>query len=109
MSLTIKEVEHLAKLAKIQLKEEEKEKYAQEVSVILDYVKKINQAAKDNPLRRSEGEASHHLMDGTSGQRASSDLRPDEVVGISLAEQEAILGQAPTTEGRLIKTKAVFE
>lgn len=99
MSLTIKEVEHLAKLAKLHLKEEEKEKYAKEISLILDYVKKINQAAQ----------ASHHLLGDTSIKLPESSLRADEVVGVTLAEQEAMLAQAPAVQDNLIKTKAVFE
>jgi aspartyl-tRNA(Asn)/glutamyl-tRNA(Gln) amidotransferase subunit C len=38
MSLTIEEVEHIAKLARLNLTDEEKTKYRQQLSSILDYV-----------------------------------------------------------------------
>lgn len=41
--LTEKEVEHIALLAKLGLTEEEKEKFRKELSVILDYVNKLDE------------------------------------------------------------------
>ncbi len=41
MSLTIEEVEHIALLARLQLTAEEKERYRQQLSSILDHVAKL--------------------------------------------------------------------
>lgn len=41
--LTEKEIEHLAKLAKLELIQKEKEKLAHDLSSILDYVQKLNE------------------------------------------------------------------
>jgi len=100
MPLTIKEVEHLAKLAKLQLTTEEKEKYAKEISAILAYVEKINQAMQESGVTAAAK---------PSVRPEAVSLRADEVIGASKAEQEAMLAQAPAMENNLIKTKAVFE
>jgi len=41
MALTRKEVNRIAELARLELTEEEKERYRQQLSAILDYVKKL--------------------------------------------------------------------
>jgi aspartyl-tRNA(Asn)/glutamyl-tRNA(Gln) amidotransferase subunit C len=43
MSLTIKEVEHIALLARLQLSDEEKERYRQQLSAILDYASRLQE------------------------------------------------------------------
>ncbi len=43
MSVTIKEVEHIAKLAKLRFTEEEKTKLQGEMNVVLDYIDKLNE------------------------------------------------------------------
>jgi len=42
--LSKEQVEHIAKLARIELTEKEKEKFSTELSSILDYIDKLNQA-----------------------------------------------------------------
>lgn len=46
------QVEHIAKLARIELSEEEKEKFTQDLSSILDYVEKLKQVdtSKTKPI-----------------------------------------------------------
>jgi len=41
MSLTLKEVEHIAELARLELSAEEKERYRQQLSAILDYARSL--------------------------------------------------------------------
>ena len=41
--ITKEKVEHIAKLAKLQLSEEEKEKYSGELSKVVDYIEELNQ------------------------------------------------------------------
>jgi aspartyl-tRNA(Asn)/glutamyl-tRNA(Gln) amidotransferase subunit C len=43
MSLTFAEVEHIARLARLELTEEEKAQYAQQLSAILDYAARLQQ------------------------------------------------------------------
>ena len=94
MPLSIQQVEHLAKLAKIYLAEDEKEKYVQELSAILDYVKKLQEVKTEITLEANVKE---------------NRLRNDQVIGIGSLEQDELLNSAPEKQDRLIKTKAVFE
>lgn len=43
MSLSIEEVEHIAELAKLELTQEEKQRYAEQLSAILDYANRLQQ------------------------------------------------------------------
>jgi len=45
--ITKKEVEYVAKLAKLEFNEEEKEKYTSQLNSILDYFKKLNELDTD--------------------------------------------------------------
>jgi len=97
MSITTKQVEHLARLARIKLTPEEKEKYTKDLSAILDYVNKLQEVS-------SSAESGSAIEDKKEGR-----LREDKVVGLSSLEQDGLINSAPETEERLIKTKAVFE
>jgi len=48
MALTIKEVEHVAILARLSLSEEEKEVFAEQLSSILDYADRLNEIVTDD-------------------------------------------------------------
>ncbi len=53
MSLSQQEVEHIAKLARLELSEEQKELYREQLSAILDYVAKLRELdTKDVPSHR---------------------------------------------------------
>ena len=97
MSITLTEVEHLAKLARINLSGAEKEKYAKDLSAILDYVKQLQQVKR---VQRAVGRAE---------APGPSQWRADAVIGTSTAEQEELLSQVPERSDRLVKTKPVFK
>ena len=46
--ITIKDVEHVAKLARLSLTEEEKEKFTKQLGDILNYVEQLNEVNTDN-------------------------------------------------------------
>jgi aspartyl-tRNA(Asn)/glutamyl-tRNA(Gln) amidotransferase subunit C len=48
MALTIKEVEHVALLARLTLNENEKEVFARQLSSILEYAEKLNELSTDD-------------------------------------------------------------
>lgn len=48
MALSIKEVEHVALLARLQLTEQEKTQFAEQLSSILEYANKLNELDTDN-------------------------------------------------------------
>ncbi len=47
MALTIKEVEHVALLARLELNDDEKHLFAEQLSSILEYVDKLNELPTD--------------------------------------------------------------
>ncbi len=92
--LTIKEVEKLAELAKISLTQEEKERYARELSSILGYVEKLQEVK---------------TADNLAEEPKDNCLREDKVIGLSLEHQRELISQAPESADNLISTKPVFE
>jgi len=95
MKLDKAQIEHLANLAKLDISEEEKEKYAEQLSSILEYVDKLNEIDTKNiePLSQVSG--------------AIDVLRPDLVK--QCFSQEKVLAEVPDLEKRQIKVKKVFE
>jgi len=97
MAITIQEVEHLASLARIDLNKDEKVRYTEEISSILDYVQKLTDVKTTQDI------------DMTLSEDLKSNLRTDVVYGISSSKQSELIKQAPSSQDNLIKTKAVFE
>lgn len=48
MSVTIKDVEHIAKLARLEFSEEEKEKFTRQFNEILSYIEQLNKLDTSN-------------------------------------------------------------
>lgn len=98
MSVTKKEIEHLAKLARLELSDTEQEKFSKDISSILQYVNKLQE------LRIDQG-----LLDKSVIRTSDSQLpREDRVIGLGSSEQQELIQQAPENEDGLIKTKPVF-
>jgi len=94
MALTIKEVEHVALLARLQLKEEEKLAFAEQLSSILEYVDKLNELATD------EVEPLTHILP------VFNVFRPDESKPGS--PREEILANAPLVEDGQYKVPKIM-
>jgi len=94
--LTKKEVEHVAKLARLGLTEKEKEKFSQELSAILDFVEKLNEVKTDKiePTAQVTGLVNVYRQD-----KGREKTKP---------ETDKLLDLAPETENRQIKVKAVL-
>ena len=98
MSISKKDVEHIADLARIKLSEEEKAKFTSELSAILDFVEKLNEAdtSKVSPM--------------TGGTILQNETRPDRQTDISLENrQREMLDQVPDKKGEWVRVKAIFE
>jgi aspartyl-tRNA(Asn)/glutamyl-tRNA(Gln) amidotransferase subunit C len=95
MSLTVAEVEHIAKLARLNLTDEEKFRYREQLSSILDYVTLLQ-------------ELDTALISGTSGvQPDECPLRVDDPRDpMSTAE---LLNNAPATTKNQFRVPPVFE
>ena len=85
MKITKKEVEHVAKLARIALKDEEAEQLTQQLSDILTYVEKLNE------LDTKDVEPTSHVLP------VRNVLREDEVCG-SIDRGKALVNAPDRTE-----------
>lgn len=97
MTLTTKEVEHISELARIGMTATEKKKFQNQISSILDYVKKLEEV---NTL----GVEPTAQVSGVINA-----LRADEVKPQTRETMEKLVKAAPMHENNLVKTKAVFE
>lgn len=94
MSITIEEVDRIAKLARLEFTDAEKQKLQKEMSDILNYVDQLKQVeSKSIDLEVDP--------DGVNLMR--------EDVAIEIADPEEFLKQAPARDGRFIKVKNVLE
>ena len=99
MALTKKEVEKIAELARLELDEKEKEKFAEDLSSVLGYVQKLSEVniEKVEPV--------------TGGTNLESVMRKDnETKCISDSQmREQILSASPNREDDYFKVPSIFE
>lgn len=95
MALTKKEVEVVARLARLALSEEEKEHFAQQLAQILNYVEKLKELNTENVPPTA-----HPFFTHTVWREDCAKLSK---------ETEAILKNAPEREGNFFKVKKVIE
>ena len=95
MSLSKQEVEHIARLARLELSDEQKELYREQLSAILDYIAKLRELdTKD-------------VLPTAGGGLAQMILRTDEShPGLTTRE---LLKNAPRAEDDQFKIPPVFE
>jgi aspartyl-tRNA(Asn)/glutamyl-tRNA(Gln) amidotransferase subunit C len=95
MSISIEEVDRIAKLARLKFTDSEKQKLQTELSAILDYV---------DQLKKVEGKAPALDMASEEGVNLMRDDVAEQV-----PEPNEFLRQAPATEGKYLKVKSVME
>ncbi len=93
--ITKEQVEYIARLARLELSEEEKEKYTKQLDQILEFVAKLNE------LNTEKVEPTSHAV------KISNVFREDEVKP-SFSQEEA-LSNAPEVEEGHFKVKKVIE
>ncbi|NTV36061.1 MAG: Asp-tRNA(Asn)/Glu-tRNA(Gln) amidotransferase subunit GatC [Anaerolineaceae bacterium] len=95
MSLTLKEVDHIAELARLQLTPEEKERYRKQLSAILEYAARLQELDTSG------------IPPTSSVLPPRSHLRPDEAAaGLDIQQ---VLQNAPQSEKRQFKVPPVME
>ena len=94
MSISIQEVDRIAKLARLTFNDQEKQKLQQELSSILDFVDQLKKIESKVPQSKPDPDALNLMRDDVAEELQS----PDE-----------FLKQAPAKEGRFIKVKSVLE
>jgi len=100
MSITKKDVEYVARLARLSLTEEEKDRYTAQLASILTYIEKMSALNTDNVPPTS------HVLPLSNVWREDK-LEPS--TSATLGSPEEILANAPDREGPLFKVKKVIE
>lgn len=95
MSITVKDVQHVAKLARLQLSPEEEATFTEQMNAILQYAEKLNELDTEN-------------VKPTTHVLQVSNVMRDDVVKTSLSQEEALLN-APEEEDGHFKVPAVLE
>ena len=94
-TIDIKQIEHLAELARLKVSDEEKEKMAGELSAILGFVEKLDKADVSDVFPTSNAAGIFNAM------------RQDAVDQYD--KQKELVEAAPASKDNLVKVKAVFE
>lgn len=97
-TISKQEIEKVAKLARINLTEPEKEKFSRELSDVLDNFKELSQL----DLSEADVEKVKHL------EIEENQVRQDEIIECSEKEKENIRGQFPDRKDDYLKVKAVL-
>lgn len=92
-----KEVEHIAKLARLELTEKEKKKFQKQLGEILDFVKKLQK------LKTKGIEPIAQITGLENIFREDVEKKEPEM------KTKKLIDQAPMKEGNFVKTKGVFE
>src|SRR4051812_40359710 len=100
MSISRKDVDHVARLARLALSEEERERYTAQLGSILTYIEKMSALNTDNVA------ATTHVLPLSNVWREDK-LEPS--TSETLGSPEEILANAPESEGPLFKVKKVIE
>lgn len=95
MSIQVNDVEHVAKLARLNLTEEERETFTGQLNAILQYAEKLNE------LDTEEVEPTTHVL------HLSNVMREDEVR--ESLSQEKVFRNAPEEEDGQFKVPAVLD
>ncbi len=95
MAITGKDVEYIARLARLKLSDEEKEKFASQLATIVEYVEKLNE------LDTEGVEPTAHVLP------VKNVTRPDEV--LPSLRREEILKLAPKSGNGFVDVPQVIE
>ena len=98
MAISRKDVEHIARLARIELRPQEREQFEKELSGILEFAEKLNELDTFNVLPLSGGTALENVM--------REDERPGEEPG---SRKEGLVEVSPQHHDGYIEVKPVFE
>ncbi len=96
MVLTKKEIEHIARLARLELTEEEKEKFANQLSSVLDYVSQLQKVDTSGVSYTYHVEGLENVADADVVSQSDTQTR------------NALLQEMPDRVGDFLKVKSVF-
>ncbi|MFC1788168.1 Asp-tRNA(Asn)/Glu-tRNA(Gln) amidotransferase subunit GatC [Patescibacteria group bacterium] len=97
MKLTDEHIQHIAKLARLQISDQDLKMYRDQISSILEYVETLQELNTDNVDELAYGADQINVM------------RSDEVKSCEPEIKQRIIDEFPNREGDLLKVQAVFE
>ncbi len=97
------QVEHIAKLARIELTEKEKEKFTKDLSSILNYVEKLNQ------IDTSDVKQLAQAIELDSATREDEREKNDSGPMGGLATRDKLLRETPKRKGDYVKVPKILE
>src|SRR6266404_5868574 len=100
MTISKQDVEHVARLARLALSEEEKERYTQQLGQILTYIEKMSALDTKNVAPTS------HVLPLSNVWREDT---AEPSTSATLSSPEEIVANAPEREGPLFKVNKVIE
>lgn len=95
--LDASDIDHLARLARLSLTKEEREKYAAQLSVVFEYMSSLNEVNTDG------------IEETTQVTGLLNIYREDEVCPIDTAAREKFLALFPERVGAMLKVRPVFD
>ena len=96
MKLSPQKIQHIAKLARLELSEKETKMYADQLSVVLDYVEMLNEVNTKN------------VAETCQVTRLKNIVREDVVVECDKEIKKKIIKQFPEQKDGMLKVKTVF-
>lgn len=97
MNLTTKDIERVAELARLELTEEEKTKYAEELSAVFSYMDMLNEVNTDEVTETNQVTGLEDVV------------REDVVLSADLETRKKLIAAFPVQEANLLKVQAVFK
>lgn len=97
MELSANDIKHIAELSRLELQDEDVEKYRGYFVSILDYVEKLNEVDTTN------------IVETASGAITNNVWRADEAFVSDPSERDTVISSFPRKQGALLEVPAVFE
>jgi len=96
MKLSVKEIEQIATLARLELSEKEKQMYAEQLSVVLDYIEMLNEVDTNGVVETCQVTGLEDVVREDKAQETSQEIK------------QKLINSFPEKTGNLLKVKAVF-
>jgi len=106
--LSKSEVQKIAQLARIEITDKEAEKYSTELSAILGFVEKLNEANTEGIEPIAPARLATRSVSGGHITGAKNVTREDKVIEASSETKDKIIKNFPEKKDRFDKVKAVF-
>lgn len=97
MKLTAAQIDQIARLARLELTDKEKQMYAEQLSVVFDYFEMLNEVNTDNVMETCQVTGLEDIV------------RADAVKEADEETKKKLISAFPEKVGKLLKVKAVFD